>query len=177
MRLFVAIEIPEPLRGRLAGLDPELEQLRWMRSFHLTLAFLGEMDDPAPFKRELGGIVHPRFSLTLGGLACFGGRRGRPLGLWLEVGDPTGSLAVLRERVVAAAGAAGLAVRGSRFHPHVTVARGRRGLDRAALRPLLEAHRDAELGGFEAGSFALFSSTLGPSGAEHRVELDCRLGG
>lgn len=177
MRLFIAIEVPAPVRSRLSGLDPGFAQLRWMTSFHLTLAFLGEVADPEPLKRELAGIAHPRFRLELGRLAIFGGRRGRPLGVWAEVGDPGGSLAELRDKVVAAIEAAGVPWKGGRFHPHVTLARGRRGLQRTELEGFLGSCCEERLGGFEVASFELRSSVLKPGGAEHRVEWSRGLDG
>jgi 2'-5' RNA ligase len=45
MRLFVAIDLPWPLRDRLAGLATGIMGARWMarENLHLTLRFIGEV--------------------------------------------------------------------------------------------------------------------------------------
>ena len=68
-RTFVALEIPEPLGGKLAKLQGRLESevpgVRWTtgRPYHLTLAFLGDVAEsdlsavraPSPRRRPRSG--------------------------------------------------------------------------------------------------------------------------
>ena len=45
-RLFVAVELPEEVKDRLASLCHGLKGARWVRDrqFHITLRFLGEVE-------------------------------------------------------------------------------------------------------------------------------------
>ncbi len=51
MRLFVALEIPETVRGQLAAIRSRIRkpesQMRWVRAdhFHVTLKFIGEVTE------------------------------------------------------------------------------------------------------------------------------------
>ena len=53
-RLFVALELPEPLRQAVGGLQSGLRGARWLDedALHLTLAFLGEVDGSAVARIE-----------------------------------------------------------------------------------------------------------------------------
>jgi 2'-5' RNA ligase len=60
MRLFVAVDPPEPVVGLLRSLArPGLAVLRWTEpaQWHVTLRFLGQVDDPAAVVAALAGIT------------------------------------------------------------------------------------------------------------------------
>ena len=92
---------------------------RW----HLTLAFLGEVDDaappPGPLEPACAGTGP--LALSLAGAWTFG--RGGPV--WVGVAGDTGRLAELAGRVAAACRGAGVDVERRPYRPHLTV--GRRG--------------------------------------------------
>ena len=48
IRLFVAVDLPEGVRDRLAGLCAGLAGVRWVepQNLHLTLRFIGEVEEP-----------------------------------------------------------------------------------------------------------------------------------
>lgn len=78
-RLFVAIELPEDVRKRLAGLCNGLPGARWVspENQHLTLRFIGEV--PAGEIPDLVGalarVTAPGFALSISGVGFFGQRK------------------------------------------------------------------------------------------------------
>lgn len=182
MRLFVAVDLPESVKGILdAAVGPlraALPPARWVNSaaFHLTLAFLGEAASgqlPAvsrvlreKLEQESGFRVH--FS----GLGTFP-NSGPVRILWVGI-EPSVRFARLAELAQDGLRSAGVSFDGKPFRSHVTLARCdppwgphlRREISAAA----------ASLGdGLSAATFAcagvsLFSSMLGPTGPSYRVE-------
>ncbi len=191
LRLFVAIELPPPVRSALertisalkeSGLGP----LRWVapERVHLTLKFLG---DVAPeWVPELGDAVteaaqgHSPFALRLARGGMFPNRRA-PRVIWLGLEGEAEALASLRRDVERALVQLGFRAEEWPFRPHLTLARvtGRMPEDQAArLCALLEA-TDGSCEPFQVEGVSLMQSTLRPSGAEYRrlaaVPLQSRL--
>ena len=140
LRLFVALDLPEPARAALAAFrdaaaDPEVWRPVPDASLHVTLAFLGHRPEEhaGAVAAVLRGLEdRPAPPLSLGAALLLPPRRARVLAVALE--DPDG-------RAGAAAGAtwparspaAGLYEPEARpFRPHVTVARLRTGREAAA---------------------------------------------
>lgn len=126
MRLFLALEPPEPLRQRLGELA-ELAQARCGgrrmpdESLHLTLAFLGEVAEERAdeLAQWVGAMVIPHGEW---GLDSWGYFR-RPGILW--VGSQAHDLALtsLHEQLWDGLEEQGLCGRPDRFIPHVTLLR------------------------------------------------------
>jgi hypothetical protein len=103
MRLFVAIALPAGAAGELdnavAPLRLAWPELRWTGrdAWHLTLTFLGEVDEGLTRKLgvrlERAAARHARLSLSLGGAGAFP-TAGRARVLWTGVqGDRRGPVA------------------------------------------------------------------------------------
>lgn len=172
MRLFLAAELPAPVRRELeawSSLARELPGWRFLdaASVHLTLRFLGEVSaerdlEARPVWREVvaGGRA---VRLRLAGAGCFP-PRGRPRVLWagIEELEPRTALHALARELEQAARELGFAAEPRPYQPHLTVARARR--EGEAARP---AHA---LEGTAAGwvrEVVLFESRLGPEGARY----------
>jgi RNA 2',3'-cyclic 3'-phosphodiesterase len=170
MRLFVALELPEPAVAALdrfarAGADPEVWRLVPPESLHVTLAFLGSTDaDLVPAIAEAldaGGSVAPR--LALGDALLLPPRRARVLSAALD--DVDGTLGTLQARVSdALEGIGAYAPEKRPFRPHVTVAR---------LRPRAQAPRSVSVEPepleFRGTAVTLFSSHTSPHGARYEA--------
>ena len=178
IRLFVAIDLPEEVRGRLHALCTGQPGARWQdeHQLHLTLRFIGEVEEPvfARLREELPGAAIPAFPLTLSGLGVFP-PRGRPRVVWAGVA-PSEELIRLQRRVESRVRAAGLPPEGRRFSPHVTLAR-LRSTPSGRLRRYLEANGLFTAGPFPVTAYHLYSSVLGRAGALHRIEATCSLEG
>lgn len=171
MRLFVAIDLPEDVKQTVATLCRGLSGVRWLppEQLHLTLRFIGEVDDAviAAIHRELVKITRPPFPLTLNGVGCFPSPR-RPRVLWvgLNGGEP---LMQLQHEVETAVVAAGLPPDERPFSPHITLARLRDHRE-GDVAPFLTQNASFANGPFMVDAFHLYSSVLTAKGAIHRRE-------
>ncbi|MBM6675674.1 RNA 2',3'-cyclic phosphodiesterase [Olsenella uli] len=167
MRAFVALELPEAFADEVAALSRRLAAAcpgRFVAegSHHLTLAFLGELDETgvrgAMDALDAACAGAGPVGLRATGLGTFG--RGRDATLWLGV-EKTDELAALAGRLRGELAARGLASDEKDFLPHVTLARRAR-VPRGALGELAFPLPD------EARRVTLFRSILGPDGARYK---------
>lgn len=169
-RLFVAIEIPDPVKAQLAGLQNGLPGARWRPDevLHLTLAFIGDTDRHGfeDAVDALAGIDAPAFSLTLADVGYFGDRK--PRAVWAGV-KREDALLHLQDKVEAALRRYGFELERRKFTPHVTLAY----LKRANV---MEVKTYCAVnGGFTSPSFAvkefsLFSSQMGGDFSHYEIE-------
>ena len=144
-RTFIALDLSEvartALRGELRRLARALPDVRFVDpdSLHLTLAFLGELDDDTlaaviALAGEVARHTAP-FELALAGLGVFGPPTALRV-IWAGVGGETRSLLALQRRLAAALEAEGFPREQRPFSPHLTLARLKRPLDAAARQRL-----------------------------------------
>jgi RNA 2',3'-cyclic 3'-phosphodiesterase len=171
LRLFVALDPPDALRGALAAVQGDLTVGRRLDpdSFHLTLAFLGEVDPDTAEEVHvaLEVLSAPGFSLALSGIGTLGGEP--PAVGVAEVAD-AGPVTALHRAVRRALRSAGVELARQRFRPHVTLARLPRrmhGGELGDLRMFLARNGGFRADPFQVTSFALYASTLSPGGALH----------
>lgn len=168
MRLFIAIELPDELKVELARLRAALCGARWVPAgqIHLTLAFLGEVDQATTTEltTQLADIHTDAFRLSLAGIGCFPDLR-RPRVLWIGVkAEP--KLLRLAKIIQQTLLAAGISLEERPFSPHITLAR----LKLPAARELgafLDRHGRKTFQPFLVREFTLFQSRLSRDGAEH----------
>jgi 2'-5' RNA ligase len=176
LRLFTAIEIPETLRTRLTFLQAGVPGARWtpVENLHLTLRFIGEVDEPTAIDIDavLGALREPSFELTLRGVGEFGGRD--PHAIWAGVA-PSPALHHLVAKIESALQRMGLEAETRKYAPHVTLAR-LRDTPVAKVREFLNANGLFDSGPFAVRSFSLFSSFQTPRGSLYRVEQTYPLG-
>ncbi len=178
LRLFVAIELPDPVRNALAEAIAMLkragigEGLRWPRpeGIHLTLKFLGATPpDGVPaivsaLDAALDGV--PRFKLQPCEFGAFhGGKgvvRGHPVRetyhynlrvLWVGLDGATDQLAGLASRVDAALAPLGYAAEKRPFFAHLTLARVRENANRPTREAMGAALRPYLSRGTRGGDF------------------------
>ena len=165
MRAFVGVELPEALSEALEGVQAALPGRHVaLDNLHLTLAFLGEVDEGKVWALAEGlaelRLAAPELRVT--GLDVFGGRRPN---LCFASVEKTPALEAAREAVQRVCRSAGIDLRRERFRPHVTLSRFGR-----ELGPHEEERLAAELGVVHlpaawAEGFALYRSDLRPEGA------------
>jgi len=178
VRLFVALNLPDVVRRALWEAASALRDrdfpIKWVRpeGLHLTLKFLGEVDDAR--ERELrdalqravaGGKTLP---LALGGFGVFPDF-GRPRVVWVGVA-PDPALELLQHGVEREFGPLGFPPEGRAFRPHLTLGRaGRdaRARDFEGLETALSAMRFEETVVVE--TLDLMRSTLERGGAVYQV--------
>ncbi|MGW8333564.1 RNA 2',3'-cyclic phosphodiesterase [Streptomyces sp. NPDC055897] len=182
MRLFAAVLPPARAVDELARAVRELaelpgaDRLRWTgrEGWHLTLAFLGEVDDAVLDElrdrlRRAARRTEP-FALRLHGGGRFDGRA-----LWAGVAGGLDELRLLAERADAAARRSGIPMdQHRRYVPHLTLARSRAPID---LGPCVGGLTAFEGSPWRVAELALIRSSLphtGVPGERPRYEAVAR---
>jgi 2'-5' RNA ligase len=178
MRLFVALEVPEPVRRevarRVAGLRDRLPRARWvdLEKIHLTLLFLGETPaDKVPAlsaKLREAFAKHPPMAVRLSGGGTFPPKRPARVA-WIGLEAPEELAAVQADAVAAAVEAVGFEPEERPFRPHVTLARCDPNWPRDAIEKFTAAF-PGEIGPpFTVDRGVLMESKLSPKGARYSV--------
>jgi RNA 2',3'-cyclic 3'-phosphodiesterase len=187
MRLFVGIDAPPAWREAAATIQRELtaqlprELTRAIRPFdpalmHLTLRFLGEVDEAA--LRDLQAALDEHappvdLELALGAAGTFGAPA-RTSVAWLGIEGDLNGLRALTRRVHEGTGAIVPVERRTSFSPHLTLARVRRETSPEERRAIAEAVRaltppDRDSTAIRARELVLIRSHLGASQPRYEV--------
>jgi 2'-5' RNA ligase len=187
MRLFIAIELDDHARHAIAGeqtrlkaafVDGDRSGLRWIspEHMHLTLAFLGEIDDSRShvvvemMRRPIKG---DRFAVVFGGLGVFP-PRGAPRVLWLGLASGVRQVMNVQQQVRDRVARLGIPLEPRPFHPHLTLARWR--ISRESARRLPAAVHNDHVTRLDVEGVALIHSRLSQAGAAYTALCHSRLG-
>jgi 2'-5' RNA ligase len=171
-RLFTALEIPRHIAESLAIMRGGLPGARWIdpENYHLTLRFVGDIDDA--LARDIAGLLgrvqRRSFELRLDGLTSFGGRKPRALVATATAIAPLLELQAEQERLLQRLG---LEPDGRKYTPHVTLARLRESSSRQVA-DYLSARGHYRSASFEVSRFVLFSSRASVGGGPYVAEAD-----
>jgi len=177
LRLFVGIEFPPELKLHLSMLETVIPGARWVDpgNFHLTLRFIGEVDEgvAADIDEALLRLRARRFTLQLAGTGVFGG--GKPRALWVGV-ERHLELVALRDKIEKALIRIGLEPEQRKFAPHVTLARLREPvLDK--LGEFLAANAQFRAAPLPVEHFSLIASFPTKAGSIYEDQADYPLSG
>ena len=177
MRVFIAIEPPDALKGEIAQWietlaraipDPK-RRLHWVKKeqLHLTLKFLGETKpDLLPLLAEAlrnAGQEAASFPLSFAKVGHFGGRV-----IWLGIDAGANQCANIAKSIDAACHALGFELESRPFSPHITLARAKENPGNLHIAQLPPALIHRTFGPFTVTGFSLIQSTLTPKGAIYR---------
>jgi 2'-5' RNA ligase len=173
-RLFVALDLPEEVRRRLAGLMPERRDLRPVpaEALHVTLVFIGHRpEDEIPaiasaVTESVRGL--PPAALRATAVVPVP-KRGPPRLFALDLEDDGGRAGAV-QAAVSRALEPWYEPEKRPFWPHVTLARVRKG--ERAKRLVVEPPDER----FEASEVTLYRSRLSPKGASYEALERARLG-
>jgi RNA 2',3'-cyclic 3'-phosphodiesterase len=186
MRLFVALDIDDSIRGRIArfleGVRGFAPDTRWVRpeSLHVTLKFIGEKseDDVEKIRRALGTIAADTFEMNFRGYGFFPGARA-PRVFWvgIEGGMKLTALATTVDETLVQLD---IPKEEHVFNAHLTLARGAGGSGSPRwrkgdspnrifqrLQEKLAALPAPEFGTMTAREFFLYQSQLSPGGSKY----------
>src|ERR1700758_4831963 len=171
LRLFVGIAFPPELKLRLSLLCSGVPGAKWVDpgNFHLTLRFIGEIDEglAADVDDALSRLRARRFTLQIAGTGVFGDK---PRSLWAGV-ERSPELVGLRDKVEQSLIRVGLPPEPRKFAPHVTLARLRDPpLDK--LRDFLSAHAQFRAEPLPIEEFSLIASFQTKSGSVYEDQAD-----
>ncbi|WP_135081626.1 RNA 2',3'-cyclic phosphodiesterase [Terasakiella sp. SH-1] len=171
LRLFVGVELPTSFHESLRSLCSGLKEVRWVapRNMHITLAFLGEIDQgaAADFHEALCDIQFDSFELYLNEVDCFESR-GRAHVVWTGVKGKVEALAHLHQKVLMAAEYAGLKPDRRKYKPHVTLA-WLKGTPLENVQTYMSSHNGFKTERFVVDHFSLYRSHLTRHGADYEV--------
>lgn len=174
LRLFTAVVPPSDVVAELERfLEPRRQadsSLRWTlpESWHLTLAFLPSVPEPAvddlaeALDETLAGAG--TFQVGLAGAGAFPDPD-RARVLWLDVAQGAAELDRLAAKCRGAATRAGVAVDGAAFRPHLTLARA----NRVPVMRWLRVLNALPPVSWTAGEVELIRSSSLPGGAGYRT--------
>ncbi|PIU89571.1 RNA 2',3'-cyclic phosphodiesterase [archaeon CG_4_10_14_0_2_um_filter_Archaea_38_6] len=163
MRCFFAVEIPENARQSVEELMCRYGNVRFIpaSNLHITLKFMGEIEDVDELIRCAEKVKHEFFSVKLSGIDAFPDKV-FPRILWIGVGEGNVGLFKLSQELGRHVSRFG--VDNSGFVSHLTIAR------------IKEKFSDAEIFSerfesehFIVKNFVLMKSILNSSGAEYEV--------
>ena len=170
LRLFLAVDLPDPIRQEVAAMCTQVSNARWVKphQLHITLRFMGQTPDDAlpEMCDRLSRVQVPTFALALRGAGVFPGavnpKRARVL--WLGL-DPAEPMVGLKREIDACLGPD---TERSSFSPHLTLARFTNSPD-PTLTQFISRHQAYRSAPWHVTCFQLYKSTLSSSGAVHEV--------
>ncbi len=189
IRTFIALEMNEHMQRHLEGVIRQVARLlpsvRWVdpKSIHLTLAFLGELDDvrlaDAIAATEQATRQAQAFDYSLTHLGIFGNPR-TPRVIWMGIDEPTGTLKRLQSLVNQELSQRGFEIDKRPFSPHLTLARLKTSLpqvEQQRLQQLLESTQQKLISAerYHIGHIHVMRSELSRAGAVYSSLCACSL--
>jgi 2'-5' RNA ligase len=167
MRVFIAVDINEQIRKAIGDVQKRLQgrvkssgkSVKWVRPevMHLTLKFLGEVDDGAitDVCKAVENVAngHKKFDLDIETVGCFGGRSARVV--WVGTGAGSEQLVRLAEDIDDVLGETGFAKETRRFTGHLTLCRIKNVRDGYELAEAVDG-----FGPFNAGTASIDAVTV-----------------
>lgn len=173
MRLFLALDLPEPLVQRLDRLIGTLRPealIKWspVHNLHVTTKFIGEWPQERldEIDEALRGMKQRApFSVAVKGFGWFPNARS-PRVFWCGI-DGGESLRTLAQETEEALLSVGITKEGKAFSPHLTLARINSPAPLERLRERVKGMTDLEVGEFEVTRFFLYQSVPGPNTSQY----------
>jgi 2'-5' RNA ligase len=170
MRVFIAIDLPDEIRERLAQLQAQLRttgtSARWVspETIHLTLKFIGEISEKRAedVDAALTGLSWKPFQVNVRGVGFFPGTRS-PRVFW--AGLQASTMQGLTEEIDARLERSGFDKERRAFRPHLTLARAKGARLDNALVTAANVFAEMDFGSFTADRYFLYRSMLKPSGS------------
>lgn len=126
MRLFIGIDLSQSMKSYLLSVSKSIERhtqgrVTALNNYHLTLAFLGELDDKEMnvLKSLMNQIQFNAFEMTISEVDYF--QKGERFIYYMGI-KPNSSLKTLYQKVVDVITPLGLNIHG-KFSPHITLIR------------------------------------------------------
>jgi len=189
LRLFVALDPPEPVRRRLASMQADLcklagrhaDEVRWVAAdgIHLTLQFLGAVPEERleSVRAALSAAASSArpLALELKGAGGFPSAR-RPRVVWAGVGGEVEPLAALVADLGRHLAPLGFPPEERAFSAHLTLGRAREGRGAPGLGGALAEAAAGDPVPWRADALVLYRSHLSPQGARYEAIFKAPLG-
>ncbi len=185
MRTFIAIELPQEIKEELGRLQEKLKaagaDVKWVepKNIHLTLKFLGEIDEQARNRicSTLEEICRTRkpFVIALSSLGAFPNTIS-PRVIWAGISQGDSEVKEIAQAVEEHLETIGFPKENREFSSHITIGRTRSGKNRQELTKLLANLTQKNLERqFPVTKIILFKSTLTPHGPIYEILQEFQL--
>ncbi|MBD3313297.1 RNA 2',3'-cyclic phosphodiesterase [Candidatus Woesearchaeota archaeon] len=168
MRLFIGFDASQEAEHELLNAQKKIEnaKINLVKDFHLTLKFLGEVDDDksGEIEERLRKISFGSFKAELGGIGVFPSENHVKV-IWIGL-EPKDKIIGLQRKIEEAL--QGMFPKDMRFHPHITLARVKTVEDKEAFKENLKNIRIERIR-FKVDKFKLIKSALTPDGPVYEV--------
>jgi len=178
MRVFISINIPEKIKKEIVEIQSKLPEFKGKKTekenLHLTLKFLGEIDEEKveKVKARLRKVEYNAFESHLGSIGVFDNRRSkkdsRNLVTWLHLTNFRRLQKIIDESLE------GLFTREKRFMSHLTIARVKKIEDKEYFLSELMKIKVPEVK-FKVDAFYLMESKLSEKGPKYSVIEEYKL--
>ncbi len=181
MRTFIAIELPKEIKDALARLQEKLKStgadVKWVEpdNIHLTLKFLGEIDEQKLDKIALilENIAKDKssFHICISSIGAFP-RNSSPRVIWVGIDKGDKETKEIAKQLEEKIQKIGIPKEDRSFSSHITIGRTRSALNLQKLvQELKTLENDLGIKGmeFDATKITLFKSTLTPKGPIYEV--------
>ena len=156
MRCFIAIDVNDEIKKRIEMIQKEFEidgiKLVAPQNMHITLKFLGEIEDVSDIVKKLDSLKWTKFKIKFNRIGCFPNMKNIRI-IWAGI-DSEG-LTILANKIQEILGR-------DKFAGHLTIGRVRKKIDN--LPDKIEKLRSKEFGYQLVDKFYLKKSTLTYSG-------------
>lgn len=174
IRTFIAIEIPENIRSKIADLQSELKKIggrvSWVKpeNIHITLKFLGQTQEDkinviASQLKNAVELMQP-FEVTVGDVGAFPNFN-RPRVLWVGTNTEQQQLSILAKEVDKRMAILGFDREKRRFSGHLTLGRVKDNQDVQSLVEKLQLYKEFNAEAFVVNEILLIKSQLSPKGS------------
>lgn len=176
MRLFVAVDVDSRIESYLNNIQLELDtahaKLKPVSGYHITLKFLGYVQDLEKVKQAMEEVRFNSFEMTTKGVGYFG--KGNNIRvIWCGV-EPKEKFNELHEKIDYELKKIGFA-HDTKFHPHITLARVKQLYNKDGMIETLKNISKEEMT-TKVNSIVLYKSTLTSQGpiynVVHRVKAE-----
>ncbi len=184
IRAFIAADIDEPdivdkIRVVKKSLTGDNFKIKFVEdeNLHLTLKFLGEVDERLipQIEEKMLNIKASSFTITLKNIGVF--TPSYPRVLWIGVERGASNLAELASNINVNLSGLGFREEKKDFTPHLTIGRVKYVKNKSQLIEKIQALKDLDFGSMTIKCFKLKKSTLTPNGPIYETIKEFRLEG
>jgi 2'-5' RNA ligase len=187
MRAFIAIELPQEIKDSLARLQQKLKlagaDVKWVepKNIHLTLKFLGEIDEQAQnriiVKLEEISCAAKKFVISLASCGAFPNTNS-PRVIWQGIEQGDKEVSAIATAIETQLESIGIPKENREFSSHITLGRTRSSKNRQELAQAISEFSLKPLKDkFPASKITLFKSILTPRGPIYETIREFPLSG
>jgi len=178
MRIFIAVEIPKPVKEKISQIQQELKgevaKIKWVNPelVHFTLKFLGEISEEGLKKVKEVTLQIAResnpFTLNIKGMGVFPSYSS-PRVIWMGVDKGKEAIGKLAEKLDKNLSKEGFIKEKREWVPHLTIGRVKFLREKGKLKELICSREKIEIGEVKVKSLSIIQSHLTSKGSIYKT--------